>query len=512
LIEDGPAAAGRSPAAGLSALPLPSVPHPSLEALPLPFSRSSKLKISCPSCEAKYSIGDEKVHDRLAKIRCRKCGADIVIDGRVTPPSVSLGDAAITTGEHPAAAPAAAHGSPKTSTEYTVDLGENDQRAMSVADLVEAYNAGLVTGETYLWSDGMTDWTPLAQVAEVVEALNVAASQPEASSAPAAAAPSRGLSSPAAAVRTASVGPRATDGARVSGTGRADLFGSIAHAGSEEDVTTSAPQEPLAPAAATGARNESSVLFSLSALTASAKSTPAASAPLPTAARAKDEDSDLIDLKALTSQASTTAAAAPAAPAAEDGLVTLGEFGGIQAPLGAGLGGGGLGSPLGGLGSPLAVGGGLSVGAGDVHYPQQKSRTGLYIGGGIAVGLIALALVIGLRSDPAPVAAPAPAPTPTPYRPPEDDAPSKEASLAKPPPTGAEETSAAPSASTAPKTTQVAKGGGGRRTTGGKTGGTTGASGGSTPPAAATPKKPSSPCGCAPSDLNCVMRCSVKSK
>src|SRR5688572_32228503 len=40
------------------------------------------VKISCPACAAKYSIADEKVSDRLAKIRCRKCNATIVIDGK----------------------------------------------------------------------------------------------------------------------------------------------------------------------------------------------------------------------------------------------------------------------------------------------------------------------------------------------------------------------------------------------------------------------------------------------
>jgi predicted Zn finger-like uncharacterized protein len=54
------------------------------------------VKISCPACSAKYSIADDKVQERLAKIRCRKCGATIVIDGKAHPPSVytSAGDAA----------------------------------------------------------------------------------------------------------------------------------------------------------------------------------------------------------------------------------------------------------------------------------------------------------------------------------------------------------------------------------------------------------------------------------
>src|SRR6187402_3818195 len=57
---------------------------------PSPESASARLivKISCPACQAKYSIADEKVTDRLAKIRCRKCGATIVIDGKTSPANV----------------------------------------------------------------------------------------------------------------------------------------------------------------------------------------------------------------------------------------------------------------------------------------------------------------------------------------------------------------------------------------------------------------------------------------
>ena len=57
------------------------------------------MKISCPACAAKYSIADEKVQERLAKIRCRKCGTTIVIDGKVHPPHVYAADAS--SGDHP---------------------------------------------------------------------------------------------------------------------------------------------------------------------------------------------------------------------------------------------------------------------------------------------------------------------------------------------------------------------------------------------------------------------------
>ena len=39
------------------------------------------MKISCQSCQSKYNVADEKVQGKVVKIRCRKCGATIVVDG-----------------------------------------------------------------------------------------------------------------------------------------------------------------------------------------------------------------------------------------------------------------------------------------------------------------------------------------------------------------------------------------------------------------------------------------------
>src|SRR4029079_9973312 len=38
------------------------------------------MKISCQSCQAKYTIADEKVTGRTVKIKCKKCGATIVVN------------------------------------------------------------------------------------------------------------------------------------------------------------------------------------------------------------------------------------------------------------------------------------------------------------------------------------------------------------------------------------------------------------------------------------------------
>ena len=59
--------------------------------------------------------------------------------------------------------------------QWHVNVSETDQRSMSLAELVDAYNSSVVTQETYIWTDGMDDWKPLGEVDAVVSALHAAA-------------------------------------------------------------------------------------------------------------------------------------------------------------------------------------------------------------------------------------------------------------------------------------------------------------------------------------------------
>jgi predicted Zn finger-like uncharacterized protein len=428
------------------------------------------VKLSCPSCGAKYSIADEKVHDRLAKIRCRKCSATIIIDGKVAPPNVYTSDAG---GSHAGDADDGGGGGGGPSPgQYSVDFGDNDQRAMSADDIAQAYRRGELTRETFAWAEGMGDWTAIGEIPELAGLLDgggaAPAPQPQ----------------PRAAARSGS------------GRGSAhDLFGGIETAGSEADVTTSAPQ-PAAPQIATGARNESSVLFSLSALTASAGPSPSApTKPSSSMVDNKVDDSGLIDLKALTSSVANQSPMSPL------GLGT--------APLG-------MAAPLGGMTAPA-----IST---DDHMPrQQGSKTGLYIAAAmVVVGvLIAGAIVFTSSKEPAPVpsalatpvvtAAPAAAP-PT--------AEAKKEELAAPPSTGTAEAASAPSASAAIAKASTTKSGGSKASGGGSKapkssgGGATEKPAPSPPPASEPAEKPkpkpkSNACNCPPGDLMCAMKCAA---
>jgi len=424
------------------------------------------VKISCPACSAKYSIADDKVQERLAKIRCRKCGATIVIDGKTSPPHVYTAS-----GEGAEPASTADPGG----AEYSVDFGEGDQRTMPLREIVRAYHSGQITGDTYVWTDGFTDWKPLADVPELVSAVG---------SGPSSNAPSpwdvrsgRPSAEPRAASRTS---------VRPSG----DLFGGISRAGAEDEVATSAPEQP----SSTGSRNESSVLFSLSALTSAAQAQRPSTRP---AARgAVSEDSGLIDLKALTAAAVKSDANASAATAAVPAVAPLAPPLGATAPLN-------LAPPLGGIATSA-----------DVVAAQGKSRAPLIVGSLIGIGMIAVAAALMLRPaappppEPVVVAAPpAPTPAPTPTA-----APTPEPVVAAPPATGAPEEEPEPAEKKA-STTKARP-----RPAPRKSSSTSTASASDDKPAAAktqaapAPKKSSSNCGCPPADLQCAMRCAAKKK
>jgi predicted Zn finger-like uncharacterized protein len=474
------------------------------------------VKISCPACAAKYSIADEKVQDRLAKIRCRKCGTTIVIDGKVSPPAVTASASGEAGSEPTAPAPTevglgAVGPGPG---EYSVDLGDNDQRSMSVAQLRAAFAQGSVTADTFVWADGMADWQRIADVPDLFNQL-----------------------SPTGASAAIAADPFTTPRASISTKERsaaADLFGGIESAGSEEDVTTSAPEPaPLAPApqaaATTGARNESSVLFSLSALTGgapaggSAKAAPMAtpSAPLAPAAprraatQQSRDDSGLIDLKAL----STAVNAPGGSDALTGGVSPLGLGPPALAPLGMPLGG----SPLGGGMGMNAV-----PAADDLDMRRSSGGKGpMIIGAAILIVGLAAVGVFAMKSGEEtaatpPVAAPA-AETPRAAAAPAApaaEAPKKEEAVAKaeeptaaPPPTGTAAPAAAPAAkaptSTAsrPSTT--------KRPSTSPASAPKAAEPAPAPapaPKAAEPPPPpkKAKCNCKPTDLLCAMKCSSK--
>jgi predicted Zn finger-like uncharacterized protein len=409
------------------------------------------MKITCQACQAKYTIADEKIQGKIAKIRCRKCGATVLVD---------------------ASGGASAKGEASGAEAWLVSVADGDQRTMSLQEVAQAYVSKVISDDTYVWKDGMTDWLPLSEMGELVAACRSSA----ASSARATGStdvPATAAASPVAARRD---------------PGRAgpDLFGG----GGEDEVATSVPPQLLARqnaqasaasadanagqgAGLTGARDEHSVLFSLSALTGGTKAPAVTSSPLegwaPTPTR--NEDSGLIDLNALAQ-------------------AQKGRF--EQASE---------------VASPAAVSFAFPAALGTVEIPREptnKSRMPMFVGGSIAlVGIVAAVVILAAgRKDEQPVPAPAASMSAAPVEP----AASSLAGTAAPSTSASAEASASPdqAGGRAPRRVVPAA-----RPQPGRA---------APPPPVAAPVAPAlppprrSPCGCAAGDLQCQIRCSAMGK
>jgi predicted Zn finger-like uncharacterized protein len=201
------------------------------------------MKITCDSCGSKYTIADDKVQGRKVKVRCKNCGTNIVVD------ATSGGEST------PEEAPADA------GNLWTVNLSDEESRDMTTEEIVAGWEAGTVTEDAYVWRDGMADWKPVLDVAELKMKLVVhpAASSPL---------PNQTHQEPAkVAAQPAFAAPVAAAAPRVA-----------APTGQQEDIFSKSWGNPSAGGGGsdddgkrpTGARNENSVLFSLDALKASA--------------------------------------------------------------------------------------------------------------------------------------------------------------------------------------------------------------------------------------------------
>lgn len=283
----------------------------------------SAMKIQCQSCQAKYTIADEKVLGKVVKIRCKKCSSTIVINGNEQQPQADDGGGETNVFDYAS----------QSNEQWTVNVADGDQRTMTLAEITAEYKNGVITDETYCWKDGMADWLPVREIEQIYGAVKLGAAPrladelsvpPQPAASPQAAslfASSTPAESPfAAGAHTNGNGSGALFGGGAGGAveqhapaaarragGRAqgtDLFGNVAKAGGEDDVMTSAATAGVGNAAAaaaatadeklTGQRNENSVLFSLSALTEKKETGPS------NRTTATSDGSGLIDIRALS--------------------------------------------------------------------------------------------------------------------------------------------------------------------------------------------------------------------
>lgn len=112
------------------------------------------MKVSCQSCGAQYNLPDDKVRGRKAKVRCKKCSAQIIVDG------TSFADEEDDEATRVMQAPSlSSSGEPV----WTVNLSDEDQLDMTEPEILAGWRDGRVTEDAYVWREGMEEWLPIME-------------------------------------------------------------------------------------------------------------------------------------------------------------------------------------------------------------------------------------------------------------------------------------------------------------------------------------------------------------
>lgn len=145
------------------------------------------MKVSCQSCGAQYNLPDDKVRGRKAKVRCKKCSAQIIVDG-----TTSFADEDDDEATRVMLSPAlSSSGEPV----WTVNLSDEDQLDMTEAELLAGWRDGRVTEDAYVWREGMEEWLPIMESTLAPAIRGLGAKAPAAETPAAVAAPAREVAS-----------------------------------------------------------------------------------------------------------------------------------------------------------------------------------------------------------------------------------------------------------------------------------------------------------------------------
>lgn len=249
------------------------------------------MKIVCDNCSAKYQISDDKVRNKTFKIRCKKCSHIIVVRGGEmdaagddSEPMADEQRPGAAMADEPAPQP---QGDPDAV--WHVVINREQVGPLTPAQVEAYFRNGDLDTESFIWAEGMADWSRLASIPQFAHLA-----PPAAAAAPVAAAP---VAAAAAAAPAGGGGmfPSEDD----------DVIAS----NNVADATARAPSsmfpdedEPANPRISTASqlrnqRNENSVLFSLDTLAAEADSRKARRS---SASTGGSEASGLIDITALS--------------------------------------------------------------------------------------------------------------------------------------------------------------------------------------------------------------------
>jgi predicted Zn finger-like uncharacterized protein len=126
------------------------------------------MKIVCEACQAKYSISDDKVRGKAFKIRCKKCSHIIVV--RSTSASMPVAEGSSSAQQLPLSEGSGLSGltspAPASENSWHIVVEGEQVGPLSASDVRARLSRGEITGESFIWREGLADWLKISTVPE----------------------------------------------------------------------------------------------------------------------------------------------------------------------------------------------------------------------------------------------------------------------------------------------------------------------------------------------------------
>jgi predicted Zn finger-like uncharacterized protein len=252
------------------------------------------MKVGCQQCGASYSVADDKVEGRKLKLRCKRCGEPMIIDGR---PDAQQDDGQFGAGiqvvrPRPSTLP---EGDAEPS--WYLALDESAQGPYRLVEVIAHCASGLVSADTLVFHDGLDGWKKASDVPELSTAFG--------------------------GERERRVPP--PPAAKILPLDRNVTMGSDPFAEPSAAPPSLSPRVAAADMLTSGAQRDGTVQFSLDEIRAlSAMTSPSLMPPPPAkTGYASGEDSGLIDVRSLSEAATDDGAFRPIEQLAASPLDTM---------------------------------------------------------------------------------------------------------------------------------------------------------------------------------------------
>lgn len=146
---------------------------------------STSVRFSCDQCQARYNIADEKVRGKIVAVRCTKCGHRITVNGKLLDQPEEREEAtrmvsmdalnAALRGEalppEPPPPPSRAAGAADIGDGWYALIDGEQKGPLTGSEVLSHLRTGQIVGATWVWRDGMADWQPASDVAELKAAM-----------------------------------------------------------------------------------------------------------------------------------------------------------------------------------------------------------------------------------------------------------------------------------------------------------------------------------------------------